>query len=58
VCWIGNFRAIFSPKKEEAESVDFDFFIAIQKVGEVATLSITHRMIIGIQRVLQTKKGA
>ncbi|MEO0041104.1 MAG: hypothetical protein RL329_552, partial [Bacteroidota bacterium] len=26
------------------------------KVGEVATLSITHRMIIGIQIILQTKK--
>jgi hypothetical protein len=44
VCWIGNFRAIFSPEKEEAEGVDFDFFIAIQKVGAVATLSITHRI--------------
>jgi hypothetical protein len=28
------------------------------KVSEVAPLSITHRMIIGIQMVLQNKKGA
>jgi hypothetical protein len=28
----------------------------IQKVGEVATLSITRRMIIGIQALLKNKK--
>jgi hypothetical protein len=28
------------------------------KVGEVATLSNTHKMIVGIQRILQNKKGA
>jgi hypothetical protein len=33
-------------------------FLILWVVDRVATLSITHRMIIGIQRILQNKKGA